>query len=276
MGAIPVRSTRPASRSLTTSNCRPAWEPAGLPRAPCEAAASSRFAIQAADARSAAPVLSVRRFWFDGQITNSVYQKVSSPDVKNISLFSIPKSVAYAHPFRSIQRGRIARSSRTSGRNAMHAVMRRVSYARRPAKLRTAKSCGPGAATVASIRAGPCWRGNGDKERRSPGRTRISRQTIARGKSGCLGCTCLIRVRFFLPLHTVLRAQSAPGFPCALSKGEEQRDCTNSGENASRERAHMFPRHCERSEAIQLPRKRKLDCFVAPLLAMTVDGLFDR
>src|SRR5436190_125281 len=108
------------------------------------------------------------------------------------------------------------------------------------------------------------------------GEHEVSRKTIARGKSGCLGCTCLIRVRFFLPLHTVLRAQSAPGFPCALSKGEEQRDCTNSGENASRERAHMFPRHCERSEAIQLPRKRKLDCFVAPLLAMTVDGLFDR
>src|SRR2546421_7291372 len=32
------------------------------------------------------------------------------------------------------------------------------------ARRRTAKSCGPGAATVASIRAGPCWRGNGDKK----------------------------------------------------------------------------------------------------------------
>jgi hypothetical protein len=29
-----------------------------------------------------------------------------------------------------------------------------------------------------------------------------------------------------------------------------------------------IPRHCERSEAIQ-GRKQELDCFVAPLLAMT-------
>jgi hypothetical protein len=43
---------------------------------------------------------------------------------------------------------------------------------------------------VASIRAGPCWCGNGDNQRRSPGRARISRKAIARGKSGCLGCTC--------------------------------------------------------------------------------------
>jgi len=28
------------------------------------------------------------------------------------------------------------------------------------------------AATVASIPAGPCWQGNGDKKRRSPGRAR--------------------------------------------------------------------------------------------------------
>ena len=64
---------------------------------------------------------------------------------------------------------------------------------------------------------------NGDKKRRSPGRARISRKTIARGKPGCLGCTCQTRVRFFLPLHTVLRAQSAPGFPCALCLEEGQR-----------------------------------------------------
>ena len=51
---------------------------------------------------------------------------------------------------------------------------------RRP--RRTAKSCGPGAATVASILSGPCWGGNGDNQRRSPGRARISRQTL-RGES---------------------------------------------------------------------------------------------
>jgi hypothetical protein len=41
------------------------------------------------------------------------------------------------------------------------------------------------------LSAPPCGRcGNGDKKGRSPGRARISRQTIARGKPGCLGCTC--------------------------------------------------------------------------------------
>ena len=103
----------------------------------------------------------------------------------------------------------------------------------------SAKSCGPGAATVASIRAGPCWRGNGDKKRRSPGRARISRQTIARGKPGCLGCTCLIRVRFRLPLHTVLRAQSAPGFPCALST-ERDNEIAKLGQIMSRECFRLF------------------------------------
>jgi hypothetical protein len=88
---------------------------------------------------------------------------------------------------------------------------------------RTAKSCGPGAATLASIPAGLCWRGNGDKKGRSPGRARISRQTIARGRPGCPGCTCQIRVRSFYPLHTVLRAPPAPGLPCALcSRGSNE------------------------------------------------------
>ena len=34
-----------------------------------------------------------------------------------------------------------------------------------------------------------CGDGNGDNKGRSPGRARISRQTIARGKPGCPGCT---------------------------------------------------------------------------------------
>jgi hypothetical protein len=46
---------------------------------------------------------------------------------------------------------------------------------------RTAKSCGPGAATVASIRSA-CAGGNGDNKRRSPGRARISRKPL-RGES---------------------------------------------------------------------------------------------
>ena len=41
-----------------------------------------------------------------------------------------------------------------------------------------------------------CGLGNGGKRGRSPGRARISRKPIARGKPGCLGCTCQTRVHF--------------------------------------------------------------------------------
>src|SRR5436190_237923 len=52
-------------------------------------------------------------------------------------------------------------------------------------------------------------------------------------------------------LHTVLRAQSAPGFPCALcTRGTTK--LQNSGKNGPRECTVLFPRHCERSEAIHL------------------------
>jgi len=74
--------------------------------------------------------------------------------------------------------------------------------------------------------AGAISPATGARKAASPGRARISRNTIARGKPGCLGCTCQIRVRSLLPLHTVLRAQSAPGFPCALCQREGQRDVT--------------------------------------------------
>ena len=174
---------------------------------------------------------------------------MSSPGIKNIPLFKIPKSVAYADPFRFVKRGRIARSSRTSGRNAMDAVMRRVSYARRPAKLRTAKSCGPGAATVASIHAGPCWRGNGDNQRRSPGRARISRQTIARGKPGCLGCTCQIRVRFLLPIAHGARRSRRPAFPAPLCPGNLS-ECANGRLRTNRPLLELSPLRPKATEPV--------------------------
>ena len=37
----------------------------------------------------------------------------------------------------------------------------------------------------------------GARKAASPGRARISRKAIARGKPGCLGCTCQIRVLSF-------------------------------------------------------------------------------
>ena len=74
---------------------------------------------------------------------------LSRPCDKNISLFRIPKSVAYARPFRPTRDVSADRHG-TSGWNAMDAAMRAFRCAT-IAKLRTTKSCGPGAATVASI-----------------------------------------------------------------------------------------------------------------------------
>src|SRR5262249_26460127 len=58
------------------------------------------------------------------------------------------------------------------------------------------------------------------------GEHEVSRKTIARGKPGCPGCTCGLTRVLSIPdfPHTGLRAQSAPGFPCALFQGEGQRD----------------------------------------------------
>src|SRR5262249_47768905 len=53
--------------------------------------------------------------------------------------------------------------------------------------------------------AGPA--GDGGKKRRSPGRARISRKTIARGKPGCPGCTCQNRV------HSSLRSAHGAAGP---------------------------------------------------------------
>jgi hypothetical protein len=60
-----------------------------------------------------------------------------------------------------------------------------------------------------------CGFGNGDNKRRSPGRARISRNTIARGKPGCPGCTCgLTRVLFCSTLRTRDCGRSRrPAFP---------------------------------------------------------------
>src|SRR5207244_7205862 len=100
---------------------------------------------------------------------------------------------------------------------------------------------------------------NGGKKGRSPGRARISRKTIARGKPGCPGCSCgLTRVHFgSTPTHMGLRAQSAPGFPCALCRREGQRNCRTRAKPRRGNEHVCFNRHCERSEAIQLCRNKK-------------------
>jgi len=127
-----------------------------------------------------------------------------------------------------------------------HGTWRGLRWTRQSqAHVRAGRKCAAYGEVVWSWRRDPgvqpsglCWMGNGDNKGRSPGRVRISRPTIARGKPGCLGCTCLIRVRFLVSLHTVLRAQSAPGFPCALCQREGQRTGKARTNHVARTRRH--------------------------------------
>src|SRR5262249_52765253 len=84
------------------------------------------------------------------------------------------------------------------------------------------------------------------------GEHEISRKTIARGKPGCLGCTCQTRVRSLLPIAH--GAAGAVGARLSLRPLRERDDeLAHLGQNrAAGTRTHASPRHCERSEAIQL------------------------
>ena len=115
--------------------------------------------------------------------------------------------------------GRFAIVTIRGARDAMDAAASARCKSRGRKRLqRTAKSCGPGAATLALRRLGDFPPATGARKAASPGRARISRKTIARGKPGCLGCTCSSTPVLFFARE--LRAQSAPGFPCALCSRE--------------------------------------------------------
>src|SRR5262245_28466712 len=50
--------------------------------------------------------------------------------------------------------------------------------------------------------------------------------------------------------HTAMRAQSAPGFPCALSSERDMKPQSSGEKRAARMKAYVYTCHCERSEAI--------------------------
>jgi len=71
----------------------------------------------------------------------------------------------------------------------------------------------------------PCGDGNGDNKGRSPGRARNKPPNHCAGKAGMSWLYLWFNPCAFYhyPSHTGLRAQSAPGFPCALFSREGQR-----------------------------------------------------
>jgi hypothetical protein len=105
----------------------------------------------------------------------------------------------------------------TSARVAMDAAASGMFACPTKRLQRTAKSCGPGAATLASSRVVSPTPATVAKQAAHRGEHEVSRKTFARGRPGCPGCTCQTRVHSHCFQHTALRAQSAPGLPCALS-----------------------------------------------------------
>src|SRR5262245_11425593 len=88
-------------------------------------------------------------------------------------------------------------------------------------RQRTAKSCGPGAATLA-LRWQQCLQRG--QERPLPWEITYKPKNHCAGKAGMSRLYLSNPCAFFLPLHTVLRVPPAPGLPCALCQREGQRN----------------------------------------------------
>jgi hypothetical protein len=100
--------------------------------------------------------------------------------------YSVNRNYLPAHPAPS-ERGRCA-SSRNVGAGCDGAQACVGMFACRTKRgRRPAKSRGPGAATLASIRAAPWRRGNGGNKGRSPGRSRSKPSNHCAGKAGMFG-----------------------------------------------------------------------------------------
>jgi hypothetical protein len=108
---------------------------------------------------------------------------VIRPCSENILLSFFRKSWL-SMPSRLIEEGRTRRHD-TRGGVAVAAIR----CAGRAQSVRTAKSCGPGIPVLMPSVAKMIARRRGQSSR-SPGRVRISRQTIAQGRSGCTGQAC--------------------------------------------------------------------------------------
>ncbi len=118
---------------------------------------------------------------------------------------------------------------------------------------RTAKSCGPGAATVASILSGPCWGGNGDKKRRSPGRARSKPSNHCVGKAGMSRlylsnpCACL-----FFCTRCCGRSQR-PAFPAPFPRR---------GTTRCKARTNITSRECRRTSSSLRGAKREQSSYL--------------
>src|SRR6201991_4324934 len=145
---------------------------------------------------------------------------VSSRQMKNILLYR-NENPAYIPCIPRRHEGTKRVRHGTLARVAMDVVasVRVIAWTRR--SQRTAKSCGPGAATLASIRPACAGLATVTIKAAHRGEHEVSRKAIARGKPGCLGCTCQIRVHTSATLRTRCCGRSRrPAFPApSLRRG---------------------------------------------------------
>jgi hypothetical protein len=129
---------------------------------------------------------------------------------------------------------------------------------------RTAKSCGPGAPTLAfKPLRGELLGGDGGKRARSPaghrGEHEVSRKPSRRESRRCSGSPVVLPPCFFVARGPWV--QSAPGFPCALCIVRATKFMQGSGTSCREDagvclrcclicESGLSTRRCERSEAI--------------------------
>src|ERR1700752_5169918 len=130
----------------------------------------------------------------DGQIT-SVYRNSSQPPKSKIFRFTEIPIYGINRSSPCHHEGRFAVvTKRGAGCDGTLPASGDLHRKRWP---RTAKSCGPGAATLASIRSACAGTATVTIKAAHRGEHEGNRKTIARGKPGCPGCTCQIRVQSF-------------------------------------------------------------------------------
>jgi hypothetical protein len=171
-----------------------------------------------------------------------------------------------------------SRSSRQSGAGC-HG---RRGIARRARPRRTVKSCGPGAPTLASSLAKTFRRATVAKKPGTPGRSRISRYPIAQGMPECFGEPVVTNACAFYTARAATGAQNTrhslrpPFFERVMigkTRANHAAGMLTLTQNSSL-RAQRPVRRSSTSEGGSNPdsfRESSLDCFVAPLLAMTTE-----
>src|SRR5215207_3960950 len=111
--------------------------------------------------------------------------------------------------------------------------------------MRTAKSCGSGAAVLAlRPREATLLRDNGGKRAVLRGEHEVSRKAIAQGRPECFALPCMLVCSFVSANRTRDRGCSKhPVFPVPSVFEEGKRDA-NLGRNAPRARSHTLYRDC--------------------------------